>query len=252
MPSSLINVLARYCEDADASCPPVVPADLASLAQILAAVPDPRRVRGRRHRLGALLGLCPVALLGLCPVAVLGGARSLAQISRYAAEAGPEVRAELDLSRAVPNASTLGRLLARMDGDPLDDAVGTGITHHATDPVADENAWPDWPWMARRCAGHAPRIPPRSTCCPPPCTAARQSSPSARWPPRATRSRPWLRCWPASTCAAWSSPPTRRTPSARPRRRSSPPVGTIFWSSRATRRTCTSNCAACPGGRSRC
>ncbi|MQY39960.1 hypothetical protein SRB17_79890 [Streptomyces sp. RB17] len=132
MPSSLINVLARHCEDADASWPPVVPADLASLAQVLAAVPDPRRVRGRRYRLGALLGLCLVA--------VLGGARSLARIARYAAEAGPEVRAELGLSRAAPNASTLGRLLARMDGDALDDAVGTWITHHATDPVVDENA----------------------------------------------------------------------------------------------------------------
>lgn len=90
MPSSPINVLARYCEDADAPCPPVVPADLASPAQVLAAVPDPRRVRGRRYRLGALLGLCLVA--------VLGGARSLAQIARYAAEAVADENALVGLA----------------------------------------------------------------------------------------------------------------------------------------------------------
>ncbi|MDF2255405.1 transposase family protein [Streptantibioticus ferralitis] len=73
-------------------------------------LPDPRRVRGRRYRLGSLLGLCLVA--------VLGGARPLAQIARFAADAAPEVHDQLGLNRATPNASTLGRLLARLDGDP--------------------------------------------------------------------------------------------------------------------------------------
>jgi hypothetical protein len=116
VPSSLINVLARHCEDATAPCPSDEPRDLAALAEVLATVPDPRRVRGRRYRIGTLLALCLVA--------VLGGARSLAQIARYATNASDEVRAELGLQRATPDASTLGRLLARIDGDALDGTIG--------------------------------------------------------------------------------------------------------------------------------
>ncbi|MET7726541.1 hypothetical protein [Streptomyces mirabilis] len=43
----------------------------------------------------------------------------------YATNANDEVRAELGLLRATPDASTLGRMLARIDGDALDDTVGT-------------------------------------------------------------------------------------------------------------------------------
>jgi predicted transposase YbfD/YdcC len=129
VPSSLTTVLARHCEDATALCPPAEPAGLATLAEMLAAVPDPRRVRGRRYRLGALLALRLVA--------VLGGARSLAQFARSAADAAPEVRTALGLVRSAPNASTLGRLLARLDGDALDDAVGAWLARHSTDPVED-------------------------------------------------------------------------------------------------------------------
>jgi predicted transposase YbfD/YdcC len=129
VPSSLITVLARHCEAPAAPCPPADPGDVATLAEVLAAVPDPRRIRGRRYRLGSLLALCLVA--------VLGGARSLAQIARFAADAAPEVRAALGLARATPNASTLGRLLSRLDGDALDDAVGAWLARHSTDPAED-------------------------------------------------------------------------------------------------------------------
>jgi predicted transposase YbfD/YdcC len=132
VPSSLINVLARHCEYGNEPCPSIEPHDLASLSEVLAAVPDPRRVRGRRYRIGVLLALCLTA--------VLGGARSLAQIARYAADADPQVRAGLGLARATPNASTLGRLLARIDGDALDDAVGTWLARHAADPVEEDEA----------------------------------------------------------------------------------------------------------------
>ncbi|MFF2549146.1 ISAs1 family transposase [Kitasatospora sp. NPDC058063] len=129
MPSSLITVLARHCEDATALCPPAEPAGPATPAEALAAVPDPRRVRGRRYRLGALLAPCLVA--------VLGGARSPAQIARFAADAAPEVRAASGLVRSTPNASTLGRLPAQLDGDALDDAVGARPARHSTDPIGD-------------------------------------------------------------------------------------------------------------------
>ncbi|MEU6497091.1 ISAs1 family transposase [Streptomyces sp. NPDC046984] len=132
MPSSLINVLARHCEDGNEPCQSIEPRELASLSEVLTAVPDPRRVRGRRYRIGGLLALCLTA--------VLGGARSLTQIARFAADADPQVRAGLGLARATPNASTLGRLLARIDGDVLDDAVGTWLARHAAGPVEKDQA----------------------------------------------------------------------------------------------------------------
>ncbi|WP_327129751.1 ISAs1 family transposase [Streptomyces sp. NBC_01727] len=89
-------------------------------------IPDPRRVRGRHYSLGSLLTLCLVA--------VLGGATSLAGIVRFAADTDSEPREQLGLTSR-PNASTLGRLLARRDGDALDDAVGAWLARYAADPV---------------------------------------------------------------------------------------------------------------------
>lgn len=81
MSSSPIGSLARHCEDAILSPPPTEPAELTALLDLLSTIPDPRRVRGRRYRLGSLLALCLVA--------VLGGASSLAQIARFAADSAP-------------------------------------------------------------------------------------------------------------------------------------------------------------------
>ncbi|MFE2571938.1 transposase family protein [Streptomyces mirabilis] len=117
MPSSPIGVLQRRCADTDSTCPE--PSQLTCLADVLGRIPDPRRVRGRRYRLGSLLALCMVA--------VLGGATSLAAIARFAADTDSDLREQLGLTSSTPNASTLGRLLARLDGDALDDAVGTMI-----------------------------------------------------------------------------------------------------------------------------
>ena len=39
------------------------------------------------------------------------------------------------MTAGTPNASTLGRLLARLDGDALDDAVGAWLARYAADPV---------------------------------------------------------------------------------------------------------------------
>ncbi|WP_372412140.1 transposase family protein [Streptomyces luteireticuli] len=108
--------------DADLSCPA---GGLVSLREVLERLPDPRRVRGRRYRLGPLLALCLLA--------VLGGARPVAGIARYAADASPAVRAGLGLTR-LPHVTTLGRLLSRMDGDTVDDAVGAWLARHVADP----------------------------------------------------------------------------------------------------------------------
>jgi hypothetical protein len=75
------------------------------------------------------------SLLALCLVAVLGGATSLAAIARFAAGTDSDPREQLRLTSSTPNASTLGRLLARLNGDALDDAVGAWLARYATDPV---------------------------------------------------------------------------------------------------------------------
>ncbi|WP_329594590.1 transposase family protein [Streptomyces sp. NBC_01362] len=234
MPSSLINVLARHCEDGNEPCPSIEPHEPASLSEVLAAVPDPRRVRGRRYRIGVLLGLCLTA--------VLGGARSLVQIALYAADTGPQVRAGLGLARATPNASTLGRLVARIDGDALDDTVGTWLARHAADPIEEDEALVGLA-VDSKTAMHllAAALHGCQTVIAQHQVAAKSNEVPAM-----------ARCWPASTCAVWSSPPTPCTPSERPGRRSSPPAGTTSWSSRATRRSCAGNCRARPGGRCRC
>jgi hypothetical protein len=125
--SSLIGVLQRHCEDIDSACPDPEPSQLTSLAEVLGRIPDPCRVRGRRYRLGSLLALCLVA--------VLGGATSLAAIARFTADTDSDLRERLGLAPSTPNASTLGRLLSRLDGDALDDAVGTWLARYAADPV---------------------------------------------------------------------------------------------------------------------
>jgi predicted transposase YbfD/YdcC len=127
VPSSLIGVLRRHCEDIDSTCPDPEPSQLTSLADVLGRIPGPRRVRGRCYRLGSLLALCLVA--------VLGGATSLAAIARFAAEPDSDQREWLGLASSTPNASTLGRLLARLDGDAMDDAVGAWLARYAADPV---------------------------------------------------------------------------------------------------------------------
>ncbi len=124
MPSSLIDALARHREDVDLPCPP---SRLCTLAQVLDDVPDPRRVRGRRYRIGSLLALCTIA--------VLSGAKSVTAIARFAADSSPELRQCLRFTSTTPNTTTLGRLLARLDGDALDDAVGTWLGRYAADPV---------------------------------------------------------------------------------------------------------------------
>ncbi|MEU1036439.1 transposase family protein [Streptomyces mirabilis] len=76
---------------------------------------------------------CLGSLLALCMVAVLGGATSLAAIARFAADTDSHLREQLGLTSSTPNASTLGRFLARLDGD----AVGAWLARYAADEPGD-------------------------------------------------------------------------------------------------------------------
>ncbi|WP_165977554.1 ISAs1 family transposase [Nonomuraea diastatica] len=118
MPSSPIDVLARHLEHVTVADPPTDLLDLPTLAEVLDALPDPRSRRGRRYRLGPLLALSLLA--------VLGGATFLAKIARFIAGYDPDLRARAGLPGSVRlAASTLGRLLARLDGDAFDTATCT-------------------------------------------------------------------------------------------------------------------------------
>jgi predicted transposase YbfD/YdcC len=100
-------------------------ADAAPLLTYLAAVPDPRAACGRRHPL--------VAILALAAAAVLTGARSIAAIAEWAADAPQPVRAALGARRAapdhwtVPAEATIRRTLARLDADALAGAIGAWL-----------------------------------------------------------------------------------------------------------------------------
>ncbi|MEX5707574.1 ISAs1 family transposase [Parafrankia sp. FMc6] len=82
---------------------------------VFAQVTDPRKRRGRRHRL-------PV-LLTLATCAVLAGARSFTAIAEWAADAGETVWSALGIAR-VPDASTFRRVFAALDADALDTVLG--------------------------------------------------------------------------------------------------------------------------------
>ncbi|MFI6637946.1 ISAs1 family transposase [Nonomuraea fuscirosea] len=127
MPSSPIDVLARHSEHVTAASPPADLLDLPTLAEVLDTLPDPRSRRGRRYRLGPLLALSLLA--------VLGGATSLKQITRIITGYDPHLRTQAGLPATIRlAASTLGRLLARLDGDAFDTAVYGYLTALTTDP----------------------------------------------------------------------------------------------------------------------
>src|SRR6266581_244215 len=83
---------------------PIPAARSQCLLDLLAQVPDPRKRRGRRHRLTGLLAV------GIA--AVLAGSRSFAAIGQWAADAGPDVLAMLGAERGPADESTFRRAFA--------------------------------------------------------------------------------------------------------------------------------------------
>ncbi|MFD9286687.1 ISAs1 family transposase [Streptomyces mirabilis] len=105
MPSSLIPAPVRT---------PVPDHEL--LVQLLAGIPDPRRRRGVRHPVGALIAVA------VC--AVVAGARGFTAIGEWARDAGRAALERLGLERGGVDESTLRRLFARLDADRLDAVLG--------------------------------------------------------------------------------------------------------------------------------
>jgi predicted transposase YbfD/YdcC len=129
------TALADAAAAAGVPARPLSSTESISLLQALAAVPDPRKRRGRRHSLQS------VFLLALS--AVLAGARSYAAIADWAAVAEPEVRSCAD----PPHASTFRRLLSRLDPVALQAALtgwvlsrrnGAAQAEPVTGPLAEQ------------------------------------------------------------------------------------------------------------------
>lgn len=99
----------------------------AGLLAALAKVPDPRKPRGVRHQMNAILAVA------VC--AVLAGCRSYTAIGEWAAGASSQVLAALQAGGSVPCESTIRRVLQRLDGDELDTVVGSWAAA-CTEPAA--------------------------------------------------------------------------------------------------------------------
>jgi predicted transposase YbfD/YdcC len=89
------------------------------LLDLLSQVPDPRKKRGRRHRLAGLLAV------GIS--AVIAGSKSFAAIGQWAADAGPEVLAVLGAARGPADESTFRRVFALVSADVLDRVLGAWL-----------------------------------------------------------------------------------------------------------------------------
>ncbi|WP_395111636.1 ISAs1 family transposase [Actinomadura sp. SCN-SB] len=104
---------------------------VADLRSFLDLVPDPRSRRGRWYSL--------TAILLVCACAAVSGARSIDEIAEWAGRASDAVLTSIGVRRhplrwrRAPSRTTIGRVLAVVDGDALDRAVGTYLAgHHST------------------------------------------------------------------------------------------------------------------------
>ncbi|WP_223884359.1 transposase family protein [Micromonospora craniellae] len=99
-------------------------------------VPDPRSRRGRLHSL--------TAVLLVCACAAVSGARSIDEFAEWGQRATNAlltvigIRVHLLRWRRAPSSATIGRVLAAVDGDALDRAVGAYLADRrraATEPA---------------------------------------------------------------------------------------------------------------------
>ncbi|WP_143070978.1 transposase family protein, partial [Streptomyces malaysiense] len=106
--------------------------DAVCLARYLAGLPDPRARRGRRFPL--------VPVVAAAAAGVLAGARSLAAVAEWIADAPRWVLLTLGFTCdpfskqvVLPHPTTVMRLLSRLDGNAFDAAVSEFLQARATD-----------------------------------------------------------------------------------------------------------------------
>ncbi|WP_405689401.1 transposase family protein [Streptomyces sp. NBC_01185] len=114
----------------------MLPEEISGLLERLAQVPDPRDPCGVGHAL--------VVVLALTVCAVLAGATSLLAISEWIVDAPDQVLEQVGASIdpvmprwSWPAETTVRRLMARLDADALDRAVGCWLADRRTSPSAN-------------------------------------------------------------------------------------------------------------------
>jgi hypothetical protein len=97
-----------------------------SLVEALAGVPDPRKPKGRRHPL--------TAILSLTVVAVLAGCKSLEAICQFGRDHGAPLAFALGFRRGkTPAKSTLSKLFRRLDAQALEAALSRWLLARQAD-----------------------------------------------------------------------------------------------------------------------
>ncbi|MDU0287726.1 ISAs1 family transposase [Saccharothrix longispora] len=119
MTSSPITALTVTPGRVGSPPPPVTDGEHGGLLDALAKVPDPRDPRGIRYPLSALL------MVAVC--AVLAGASSFAAISDWLRDLDGHARERLGFDR-IPSATTMWRLLTRLDVDLLATVLAGWLT----------------------------------------------------------------------------------------------------------------------------
>jgi predicted transposase YbfD/YdcC len=101
--------------------------DRSDVLAVLTRIADPRKRRGVRHRLSAVVGLA------VC--AVLAGARSFVAIAEWAADADAATLAQVGAGEVVACESTFRRTLQALDADALDDVLGAWTQERTCPPA---------------------------------------------------------------------------------------------------------------------
>jgi DDE_Tnp_1-associated len=170
-----------------------------SLLDCLAAVPEPRRRHGIRHRLAVVLAFAVAA--------VLAGADSISAISEWAAEAPAEVAAALGARwdrrarrRIAPSPATFRRVLRRVDATAVAAAFGAWLAGQLSAASADLDGLVialDGKTMRGAKAGEdkAPHLLAAMVSGARAVIAQRDVDQKPTRPPRSSR------CWPTWTCA---------------------------------------------------
>jgi predicted transposase YbfD/YdcC len=122
------SIVAAFDQSDLTLVPQIVPTAALSLVDALSEVPDPRKARGIRHAVSAIL------LLGAC--AVLTGARSFAAIAEYAHDTGRVLLERLGVGEVVPHESTIRRVLQDLDPDAVEAAMRSWALAQLADRTA--------------------------------------------------------------------------------------------------------------------
>lgn len=94
------------------------------LRDVLGGVIDPRKRRGVRHGM--------VAVLAAAVCAVAAGARSFVAVAEWVADLPEEAAAAVGTDRRCPSESTIRRLLEKVDADRFDAVIGAFVQRLCT------------------------------------------------------------------------------------------------------------------------